>query len=492
MPETHLLSKTSFLRGVRCKKSLYLDRFRADLRDPLDPSAQRHMKEGQQVNELARGLFPGGVLAREAPFDFAGALRRTHDLVQAGAQVLYEAGVLHDGVLAFVDILLRSDDAWTLVEVKSSNDVKDHYAWDVALQAYLLEQAGYRLEEVYLAHLNREYTRQGDLNLQALFVLEPMKEMIQEILPQVPGEIEAAKRVLAEGTEPQVGIGPYCDDPDACDFKGYCWRHVPEPSVFDVYYIGKKKAFDLYNQGVVRIEDIPDDYPLQPRSRFHVQAHKSREPVVDREALRNFLERLTYPLYYLDFETFSTAVPPYDGLRPHAHVPFQYSLHVQREPGTQPEHSGFLAEPGEDPRPALLERLIPETAGEGSILAYHASFEVRVLRALAASFPEHGAAIEDRLARIVDLIEPFKKRWLYLPAMNGSASLKSVLPALAPDLSYEGMEIADGTQAMEAFLALREQHDAEAIRQVRQALWDYCELDTLGMVRIVDELWRRA
>ncbi|HHH81404.1 MAG TPA: Dna2/Cas4 domain-containing protein, partial [Chloroflexi bacterium] len=165
MPETHLLSKTSFLRGVRYKKSLYLDRFRGDLRDPLDPAIQRRLAEGQQVNELARGLFPGGVLAREVPFDFAGALRRTHDLVQAGAQVLYEAGVLHDGVLAFVDILLRSGDTWTMVEVKSSNDVKDHYAWDVALQAYLLEQAGYPLEKAYLAHLNREYTRQGELDL---------------------------------------------------------------------------------------------------------------------------------------------------------------------------------------------------------------------------------------------------------------------------------------------------------------------------------------
>jgi hypothetical protein len=473
---------------VRCLKSLYLDRNHDELRDPLDVSAQRVLREGRAVGELAQELFPGGALARVgAPFDFAGALARTQVYIEAGEAVIYEAAIEHGGVLTFTDLLVREGDRWSLYEVKSANDVKPEYAWDVALQVHLLRESGFKLENAFLVHLNREYIRQGELDPPKLFVIVPCLDEIAPLLPEVAGWIDRCIATLDQDEAPEIEIGPHCDDPHPCDFKGHCWAHVPHPSVFNVHYLGKG-AFKLYDQGVLRIEDIPDDYPLQKRSRFHVEAHKSGQTIVKPEALREFLGRLKYPLHFLDFETFSTAIPPFDGLGPHAQVPYQYSLHRQTEPVAEPEHSGYLAEAGTDPRAPLLERLLPETTGSGAIVVYNAGFERRILRGLADGFPAHRDEIAAREDRLVDLMEPFRQRHLYLPAMGGSYSLKAVLPALVPELEYAELEISDGTAAMEAYFELAEMVDPKGIQRVREALWDYCRLDTLAMVRIVARL----
>lgn len=489
MNEGHLLSKSTFLRGVQCKKSLYLDRHQRDLRDLLDVSTQRRMTEGQAVHALARDLFPGGTLARaEAPFDFISSLENTQALIDGGESVLYEAAIQHDGVLTFADILVRQEDTWTLYEVKSANDVKDPYAWDVALQVHLLLGCDFDLTEAYLVHLNREYIREGDLDLEALFVKALILEEALALRPRVEEEIERCKSVLLADQCPEIDIGPYCTDPVPCDFHGHCWAHIPEPSVFNVYRLATKKKHELYSNGVIRIEDIPDDYPLPASSDFHVQSHKSGHKTIDRAAIKEFLEGLNYPLSFLDFETFTTAIPPYDGLKPHAQVPYQYSLHVQEKPGGDTSHTDFLAQAGMDPRSALLEGLLRETEGHGDILAYSMSFEKRILRALVEWFPAHREALEDRLERMKDLMLPFQKRYLYLPEMHGSSSLKSVLPALLPEMGYDDLAISDGIQAMEAFLGLVEESDPEEIERVRQDLWKYCELDTLAMVRILEEL----
>jgi hypothetical protein len=286
---------------------------------------------------------------------------------------------------------------------------------------------------------------------------------------------------------PERDIGPYCNDPRACDFKGHCWAHLPSPSVFDVYYIGKK-AFDLYGEGITRIEEIPESFSMGKRSSFHVRAHKAGEMIVKKDELRAFLDSLEYPLFHLDFETFNLPIPPWDGLRPYSQVPFQYSLHAQNEPGAEPVHSGFLAEAGVDPRRAFLDSLLPATEGSGSIVAYYKSFEKGVLAALAEQLPEYGEAIEQRIERLVDLRDPFSKRWFYTPAMGGSTSLKDVLPALVPELTYDALEIQDGRQAMRVFLELADQVDSTAYDAQRKDLWAYCQLDTLAMVRILDVL----
>jgi hypothetical protein len=484
--EPHLLTKSTFLRGLRCGKSLLLDALHGELRDPLDADARMHMLQGQEVGQVARGRYPSGKVGR-IPGQIQASLRRTRDLIEGGAEVIYEAAIQHGGVFILVDILVRGQSGWRLIEVKSTTKVEDEHLWDVAVQAYVLRGAGLPLEDACLQHVNNEYVRQGELDLEALFTEASLFTEVLELEGEVERSIVESQHSLALDEVPQREIGTHCNDPRVCDFKGHCWQHLPSPSVFDVYYIGKK-AFDLYGEGITRIEDIPESFPLGGRSSFHVQAYKAGETIIKREELRAFIESLEYPLFHLDFETFSIPIPPWDGLRPYSQVPFQYSLHVQREPGGAAVHSGYLAETGIDPRLEFLESLLPATEGTGSIIVYHKNFERGVLAALAEQFPEYGAVIEQRIERLVDLRDPFGKQWFYVQSMGGSTSLKAVLPALVPDLSYDALGIQNGTEAMAVFLGLADQVDMEKYEAQRKDLWEYCKMDTLAMVRILEVL----
>jgi len=481
-----LLSKSTFLRGLQCQKSLALDAFHPELRDPLPEAAQFRMRLGTEVGLQARKRFPDGQVGR-LPESFELSLDRTRDLLQGGAPVVYEAAFEAAGVRVVADILVRDGDRWRLVEVKSTTQAKPEHTWDVAVQAYVLHCAGLELSDAALLHLNSEYVRQGELDYAVLFSEDSSLLEANDLNRDVERWIDTCHATLAAGDVPQVPIGPQCHDPVDCDFISHCWGGLPQPSVFDVYFIGRR-AYELYAQGVERIEDIPADQPLDRRSAFHVQAYKAGEPVVRRHELREFLLELAYPLYYLDFETFALPIPPYDGLSPYGKVPFQYSLHVQAEPGRPLQHHGFLAEAGIDPRPAFLEQLLEDTRGEGDIVVYNRGFERSVLRSLQQNFPGAGAALEQRSERMVDLLEPFRKQLYWHPQMGGSNSLKKVLPVFAPDLSYEALEVGDGEQAMDAFLKLADERDPERVEAGRQALWEYCQLDTLAMVRILDGL----
>jgi hypothetical protein len=480
------LTKSTFLRGLRCGKSLMLDALHDELRDQPDAEARMRMLQGQEVGRLAQGRYPDGETGR-MPGANPLSLQRTQDLIEAGAGVIYEAAFQHDGVFILVDILVKGTSGWRLIEVKSTTKVEDEHHWDVAVQAHVLRGAGLTLEDVCLLHVNRDYVRKGGLDLETLFTEASLWNEALEADAVVGQSVAESRALIAAGEVPERDIGPHCNNPRDCDFKIHCWQHLPSPSVFDVYYIGKK-AFDLYVEGITRIEEIPDDFNIGKRSSFHVRAHKSGETIIKREELRPFIDSLEYPLYHLDFETFNQPIPPWDGLSPYNQIPFQYSLHVQAEPGSESVHSGFLAEAGVDPRQAFLESLLPATEGSGSIIAYYKSFEKGVMAALAEQFPEHAEAIEGRIERLVDLRDPFGKQWFHAPAMGGSTSLKAVLPALVPELSYDALEIKDGRQAMRVFMSLADQVGSMAYEAERKNLWEYCKLDTLAMVRILDTL----
>ncbi|KPK90714.1 MAG: hypothetical protein AMJ88_15525 [Anaerolineae bacterium SM23_ 63] len=489
MSSNHLLSKTTFLRSVQCHKSLYLNRYKPALRDPPDPSQEAVFRTGKEVHALARELFPGGVVASSAEsYDPKTWLRKTRTLMGEGVGVLFEAAFEHDQVLVVVDILERVGAKWKAFEVKSSTSVKDPYDWDVAVQYHILTNAGIELDDFSVLHIDNNYVRHGDLDLEALFTSVSMLELVKEMGPEVSIHIEEAKAVLSEPNVPEIDIGPYCDEPYACDFMGYCWRHIPDHSVFTVTRMKKDHKFGLYHDGIMRMEDIPEDFPLNKISRVHVEGHKFGRSIIDQVALQAVLGSLKYPLYFLDFETYNPAIPPFDRTKPYGQIPFQYSLHRKASLEGELSHTGFLAETGIDPRPPLIESLLRDTPPPGDILAYNRSFEARVLRDLADAFPESASEIEDLSSRLVDLMEPFQKRYYYLPEMDGSYSIKAVLPALVPELSYETLEISEGTQAMEAYYQLGIETNPSIIDRIRNDLWEYCKFDTLAMVRILEKL----
>jgi len=488
------LTKSAFLRGWQCAKALYLSAYEPEIPSPPDPGAVARMAVGREIGILARELFPGGVEARPShPYDPAAAASRTRALISSRAPAVFEATLeSRTGQRVAVDILARGRRGWRLIEVKSSTSVKDEHLPDIAFQLHVARQAGVRIEGVEILNLNPNYVRRGPIDVSGLFTARSVMAEAEALLPAVAAGAATLRRLLDEGRRPEVPIGPHCRQPRDCDCIPYCWAEVPAESVLEIAHLPWEKKFHLYDQGVRRIQDVQDDYELPKLSRRHVDALQEGRPIIDAAGLRGFLEDLTFPVRLLDFETVAPAVPLWEGTRPYQQIPFQYSLHILQALDAEPVHSGFLAEPGPDPRAALLASLLPATAGAGSILAYHMPFELGVMQQLAEAFPDVRAEVEQRVTRMDDLIRPFRAWHFWLPEMGGSFSIKSVAPALAPEMSYEGLEIADGLAASLTFGRLISGTEPAEAARLQAALETYCERDTLAMVRVLQAIGRAA
>ena len=291
---------------------------------------------------------------------------------------------------------------------------------------------------------------------------------------------------MLKGSMPAIDIGEYCTNPYDCDFRGYCWQHIPKQSVFSIKGRGLRK-FDLYYQGIVNLQDVPDEL-LSYEQKIQKMADLAKTDFINPEKIKEFLATLWYPLYFLDFETFMSPIPMFDGTRPYQHVPFQYSLHYLENENAPLQHQEFLAAPNTDPRKELLEKLLREIPDNACVLAYHKSFEIGRLKDLAEWYPEHRDKIETIISNMRDLADPFRQKDYYCYQMEGSYSLKAVLPALVNDLSYNGMAISDGNMAMDAYYRMCNETDATEIERIRNALLEYCRLDTLAMVKILEKL----
>jgi len=483
------LSKSLFMRGMQCYKSLYLHKHHPEQKDKIPPSREALFESGHEVGLLAQKLFPSGITIPYDPDNYDRLVALTEKAIDESQRTIYEATFSFDGVFVRVDILTRGKRGWELYEVKSATGMKDMYQSDVAVQYYVLKGAQLPVSRAFLIHINNQYIREGEIEPQKLFTVMDVTVDVESLQDAVREELKKQKEML-DRTMPAIDIGPYCHDPYDCDFIGYCWKHIPEVSVFSLKG-NKKIPFEFYKQGIITLDDAPLDR-LSGNQRLQVEAFRAKKNSMDRQAIQGFLDTLHYPLYFLDFETFSPAIPPFDGTRPYQDIPYQYSLHAIESEGAPLKHSEYLAPPGIDPRRRLAEKLIGDIPPNACVLAYVASFEKGVLMSLAGWFPEYRPRIENIIDNLVDLALPFQKRYLYHWQFNGSYSLKIVLPALVPDLTYQGLEIKDGDMAMQAYTKMQTSHDPAEIERIRNALLEYCSLDTLGMVRIVEKLKEMA
>jgi len=440
------------------------------------------------VGKLARDLFPGGADSSPVNRDYAGAVKRTAELIESGEKVIYEAAFLYNGVLCLGDILVKGRGGWKLYEVKSSTGVKDVYLPDAAVQYYIMTGCGITLTDVSIVYLNNQYVRQGDLDLNQLFTVESFLDKVEGMQAQIAEQVDELNKILSSKQVPDIEIGPHCSDPYDCDFLGHCWEHVPSPSVFDINRLTTEKKFELYRSGIVKFEDIPEDYPLNNRQQIQVDAQVLGKKHIDKQEIARFLELLTYPHYYMDFETFMPAVPLFDNARPYQQIPFQFCVYRLGAEGAEPDLREFLADAGSDPREAFIHALIEATPAPGPIVVYNKAFEATRIAELVGDFPKYEVELTDRQERLVDLLEPFAKGHYYAPSMGGSASIKVVLPALVKDLSYNGLPLSDGGMAMQAYEHLWVEKDAGRVKEIRDQLLEYCKMDTYGMVRIVEEL----
>jgi hypothetical protein len=483
--KTAYLSKSLYMRGLQCHKSLYLDRHRPELRAAPSPELEALWKSGHEVGDLAHMLFPGGVIVPFEGMTKDEQLAKTREEIDCGTKAIYEATFSHDDVFVKADIIVRNRGYWDLYEVKSSTSVKEHHWDDVAVQYYVLSGCGLPINKAFLVHINNSYVRHGDIVPEEMFVLQDITGIVKEKQASVPDEL-AGMRAMLRGEMPKIDIGPHCSDPYDCDFMDFCWKHVPEDSVFSLRGRGID-PWELYRQGVIKLQDVPLD-SLNQMQRMQVEYFLEKKAHANPAKIREFLKKVRYPVCFLDFETFGSGIPLFDGTRPYQQVPFQYSLHRIGAQGEEARHFQYLAQPGVDPRVEIAEKLLGEIPEGACVIAYNMAFEKRVLRELGDSIPELRKRLKAVAEGMIDLMEPFKRRDIYHWRMNGSYSLKSVLPVLIPEMTYEGMEISEGAMASEAYFAMENIADPAELSRLRKALLEYCKQDTLGLVRLLEKM----
>ena len=480
-----MLSKSRYLNGLQCPRLLWIATNEPERIPEPDAATQHIFDQGHLVGELAKRLYPGGIDV--ASDDFKGNIAMTKELLQQ-RRPLFEAGVLSGQIYSRADILNPvSEDEWDIIEVKSSTSVKDINIHDVSFQKLCWENSGVKIRRCFLACINNQYVKNGEIIPEQLFAIHDITEEVAVASIELEAKVAEMLKIIDSPVCLEMGIGPHCSDPYDCLMQTECWDGLPEHNVFTLYY-GGKKSHELYTSGILTVSDIPAGFKLNDKQRIQCSCVASGQPYIDKESIRGFLDSLEYPLYYLDFETFSTAVPIFDGTRPYQNIPFQYSLHVKATPGGDVTHVEFLAGGNRDPRLELLESLSRAIGTNGQVVAYNKSFEARVLNELGDTFPAYASWTANVTSRLVDLIVPFRGFSYYHPSQMGSASLKKVLPAVT-GLSYEGLPIGKGDDASLAFLSITfDDVSQEEVESVRSDLLIYCRLDTEGMVKIVEEL----
>ena len=485
------LSKSKYCNGLQCKKMLWLYKNKPTEKEEVNN--QSVFDNGNDVHEVARKLLGEEI---NIPFneDLTQMIKDTEKVMKQEKVIITEASFSYENNFCSVDILKKEGNTYEIYEVKSSTELKDVYVDDVSYQYFVLTSLGLKVEKCYVVILNNRYVRKGKLDLNQLFKKIDVTDEVVSKQAQVKQMIKDMNKYMEQKKEPKDDIGIHCFKPYKCPFFKYCTRHLTSPNVFDVNGMKKNVKLQLYKEGICSYRQLImlEDGRVTEEEKFQIEFdYNNLDDIVyrDENKIREFLNELTIPLYFLDFETFATPIPKIDGTRPYERIPFQYSLHYIENDKLY--HKEFLAESGIDPRRTLAERLVNDIPLDVCTLAYNMGFEKGVIRELASMCPDLSNHLMNIHDNMKDLMIPFFKKWYYRKELHGLYSIKYVLPAMFPNdesLNYKNLELVhNGDEAMNIYARLGE-YSKEEQEYIRARLLKYCELDTYAMVKIYEKL----
>ncbi|MCL5017309.1 MAG: DUF2779 domain-containing protein [Patescibacteria group bacterium] len=509
------ISKTDYILYRDCRKNVWLKKHRPDIynKSELSEFEKTIIETGNEVELLARKLFSEGVLVegRERK-----DRERTLELLAAKAPVIFQPIFVRDGFLAAADILEyphtngidegagdEKTGGYNLYEVKATSKVEEHHYYDLAFQVNLLRKFDLKIKKISVIHLNPKYVCHGELDLKSLFVIEDVTEEVEKIVDEVSAEMDAALKYLSSETEP----AGHCDcinksRNNHCTTFSYSNPDVPEYSVHDIARIGssKKKLQQLIEMNIFHIHEIPEEIEFTEIQKNQIQAHVLDKVLLEKELIARELGELSFPLYFLDYETCPAAVPRFDGYSPYNQIPFQYSLHKLNSPADKesfgkaqdkPEHFEFLYTKADDPSRALAESLQKNIGDKGTVIVWNKKFESQRNNEIGKRLPEFKSFMDSVNARIYDLMDIFTKQYYVHKDFKGSTSIKYVLPVLAPELTYKNLNIREGGTASQSWdkIALGSLPQKEK-DQIAKDLLAYCERDTYAMYAIWRELYK--
>ena len=482
------LSKSKYCNGILCNKILWLDEYKKEVTGDVDNEST--LDNGTEVGKIAKGLL-GDYTNIEFNEDLNKMVEETNKLLSKDNIVITEASFNYNNNFCSVDLLKKNNEEYELYEVKGSTYLKDHFKDDISYQYYVLKNCGINVKRCYNVHLNPNYVRVGELELDKLFVIEDVTDDVINKYDEVEKNIENINNYLTNKDEQKSDLSISCFKPYKCPYFDYCSSNLPKNNVFKIRGMWKTEMIDWYKKGKISFEEllnekIDDNFKQQIDYELN-----NKDDHIDKYWINRFLNTLSYPIYYLDFETFQNVIPKYDYSSPYEQIPFQYSLHYRLSEDSKLEHKEFLAESGKDPRRELAERLVKDIPLDVCTLAYNMKFEKSVIKKLAEIYPDLRDHLMNIHDNIKDLMIPFKYRNYYNKAMEGSYSIKYILPALFQDdesLNYHNLDlIQNGSDAMSSFDSL-DNKTKEEQEYIRERLLRYCELDTYAMVKIHDKL----
>ncbi len=484
------LSKSRIMSSLQCHKRVHLE-----INQPYlarySRSTEAAFALGHEVGDIAVQLYGGdsGSFIAYSRGSLKRAMNQTQELMTSLFRTpIFEATLQHDGVLVREDVLLPVEDdghvSWRIVEVKASTKVKPEHVHDCAVQAWVHLESGHPLTSISLAHIDNQFVYPGGGDYDGLLVEEDLTEQVLDLLPAVPVWVEEA-RDAASGPLPKVPVGQQCTSPYECPFLHFCWPSKEDGTEYPIIGLGggRKKLGVWVMDGYRDIRDVPAaEITAETQLRIHRVTIDGAPELLP--GARDFADSLAYPRFYLDFETIGPPVPIWPGTRPYQVLPIQWSVHIERAPDDM-EHAEFLDLSGEPPMRDLAEAMIEALENDGPVLMY-TSYERNVIRGLAGMFPDLAGALQAIEARLVDLHPP-TKAYYYHPDMMGSWSIKAVLPTIAADMDYAGLDgIQEGTEASAAYLeAIDPKTPAERKKVIRRDLLTYCKHDTEAMVRLL-------
>lgn len=515
-----LLTKTDFILYKECPNNVWIKWNKPEeyKKFPVSEFEQSLAEMGNEVEELARGMFPDGYLIEKRS---EGAQELTKKLMGEHTPIIFQAVFSTDQYLAATDVLKWNPEAkaYDLYEIKMSSaegedDETDddklkvnkkretQYENDIAFQTNVAKLCGVNFNKKYLVRLNKKYKKQGDLDYSKLFDIADKTEILNEaFLSNVLTEMQSAYEYLSQKT---LAI-QRCP----CYYKGrssHCTTFslsnpdVPAYSVHDLNRIGNSKKYlaELLNEGIMKIDEVPEDDRLKPKQKKsgeepgkpkklnQVRVYKTKKEIIDLAGIKTELDSLKYPLYFLDYETSPRAIPLYNGYHPYQHVVFQYSLHILRSKDAKPEHKEELITDG-DPSERIVESLRKNIGDSGSVISWYKSFENSRNKELAELVPAQYDFLHSVINRTYDLMDIVEKQYYVHHGFKGSSSIKKIQPVIAPNFSYKELAVQNGTAAIEAYrqIASGELKGAEALEKKKQML-KYCEYDT----KIMYIIWK--
>ncbi len=483
------LSKSDYILFLKQPAWLWLKKHDKAKLPEVDQTLQSMFDNGHLFETYAEKLFPNSTpLGFDGYQEYLSLPKRTLEAIENGAKTILQGRLESESITCIFDVLDRvTGNVFDLYEIKSSTSVKIDHEYDLAFQVVVLEQAGLTIRNVGVIHVNNQYIRKGPIDTKAITKTTDVTEAVRLLVDETKLNIQQALRTIQSDTPPGmsprfVRFGPI--DEWLAIYKSL-YTDLDPHSIYHLATIKPQLVGELEDLGITHMKDIPDHITLSEKQKRQVHVTKTNQRLIEKTKISEFMKNIQYPLYFLDYETLSSVIPFFDGIRPYQQVPFQYSLHILESPDAPLHHKEYLHTENTHPGLPLLQRLKNDIGDKGTVLVWYEKFEKSRNKELGDMFPEYADFMQNVNNRMVDLMIPFSEGWFVDKNFFGSASIKNVLPVLVSELSYKTLAIQEGASAQRIWMeTILDGKNSEIKDKIMEDLIEYCKLDTLAMVQL--------